>query len=291
MPLKKRVIKVTFTQGERSMTIDDSLDIAVKVNKLAIAYQQNATIDIFGLTTENRQSWFSQFTAFNRLRLDAGAIAGAYVDVKIEAGYSLDGIDDVVTVFEGQVIDSILEAPPPNIGMKIMCRTNQANKGPLDIQTLPPYSITFKNLAQWVADQIGYRLDCFTRKDESLVENPITSIQKYEAAPIMLMNSFQNEVIVFMDNKTLYCRDVNSIKDVSKVPKIKEFIGSPSWTADGCSAKVLMRTDITLISGFNVNSIINRSLNGDYVAHTLSYELCSRRSPFYISILGSAPAS
>ncbi|ATW57900.1 hypothetical protein CNR33_00054 [Pseudomonas phage tabernarius] len=273
------------------MTIDDSLDIAVKVNKLAIAYQQNATIDIFGLTTSNRQSWFSQFTAFNRLRLDSASLGNAYVNVKIDAGYLSDGIEDVVTIFDGQVIDSMIESPPPSIGMKIMCRTNQENKGPLDIQTLPPYSVTFKVLAQWVADKIGYRLDCSTSKDNSLVENPITSIQKYEAAPIMLMNAFQNQVVVFMDNKTLYCRDVNAIKDVSKVPKLKEFIGTPAWTADGCSAKILMRTDLTMISGFNVNSIINRTLNGDYVAHTMSYDLCSRRSPFYLNILGSAPSS
>lgn len=273
------------------MTIDDSLDISVKVNKLAIAYQQNATIDVFGLTTSNRQSWFSQFTAFNRLRLDSNSLGNAYVDVRIDAGYSSNGIEDVVTIFEGQVIDSLFESPPPSIGMKIICRTNQENKGPLDIQTIPPYNITFKLLAQWVANQIGYRLDCSTSKDDNLVENPITSIQKYEAAPIMLMNVFQNEVVVFMDNKTLYCRDINAIKDVGSVPKLTQFVGIPAWTADGCSAKILLRTDVTLISGFNVNSIINPTLDGDYVAHTMSYDLCSRRSPFYLTILGSAPSS
>lgn len=291
MALKERIIRITFSQGDRKLVLDESLDLSVKVQKLAIAYQQTANIDVFGMTTSMRQSWFSEFTAFNRQRLESNALGNAYVNVTIDAGYSSKGIEDVVTIFNGQVIDSMIESPPPNIGMKIMCRTNQESKGPLDIQTLPPYSVTFKALAQWVADQIGYRLDCSTSKDDSLVENPITSIIKYEAAPIMLMNAFQNEVIVFMDNKTLYCRDINAIKDVSAVPKLNEFIGVPAWTADGCSAKIMMRTDLTLISGFNVNSIINPTLNGDYVAHTMSYDLCSRRAPFYLNLLGSAPAS
>lgn len=291
MALKKRILRVTFSNNQEPLLINEDLDVRVKIRKMALDMQQRAEIEIVGLNSQVRSSLLSQFTAWNRRRVDTGDLAPAYTNVSVVAGYMVDGVEQVAEVFAGQVVQVDLSSTPPDIGVRIECYTQQLNKASFK-NGPPPVTCTFYEYVKWAAETMGFgsNFDCQTSFNDRVINNPARSWITTEAIIWDIQNYYRPDVTAFIDNARLIVRDRNKIIDKGAVPEFSEFVGIPSWQQWGVNVQMMMDIRIKLTGGMTILSQMNPTLNGTYVIHTVEYELCSRRPPFFVRAIGAPPA-
>lgn len=291
MALKKRILRIRFDNNQEPIDLDASLNIRVRISKQALTMQQKAQIEVTGLTTQVRESLLSQFTAWNRRDVDSGNLPSEYTNVTIDAGYLVDGKEQVSQLFVGQVVQTSLTSSPPDIGVLIECYTRQFDKSKLPANAIPPVTCTFLEYVKWCAQIMGFgeNYDCETSYNDKIIENPARSIPTFESLIWDIQNYFKPDVAAFIDNGRLIVRDRNKIIDKSKIPVVRDFIGIPMWQQWGVQGTVLLDPTIKLAGGVTMFSEMNPSLNGTYVIHSLEYDLASRRPPFYVRFTGAPP--
>lgn len=293
MALKDRILKVTFTMPDGSVTVlDQSLQLRIKINKAALTLQNRASIDVTGLTTQLRESLLSQFTLWNKRLIDTGNLTRpVWVDVKIEAGYVIDGVDQSSVVFIGQVASTEITSPPPDISVRISCYSRQVDKTSF-ITSPAPSNISFANYVAWAAKQmdLGTNFICDTSYNDVILTNPARSALTRSALLIDIQSQYRPNVAAFIDDNFLIVKDIDKIINPKVVPLVDELIGIPSWNAWGIEFTTFMNGAIKLANGVQVKSKMNPSLNGQYVLMQLEYDLCSRDKPFYVKGGASLPA-
>ncbi|XAO36679.1 hypothetical protein WP1_040 [Pseudomonas phage WP1] len=62
--MKKRILRVRSSMPDGPEIIREDLDVRVRIMKAALRIQNRATLEIFGLITQLRESLLSQFTAW-----------------------------------------------------------------------------------------------------------------------------------------------------------------------------------------------------------------------------------
>jgi hypothetical protein len=291
MALKERVLKVTLSMPGGDIVLDAELKLNVRIRKAALAIQSRATVDIVGLSKTLREQLLSQFTAWNRRQVATGQTAQNYIDVKIEAGYITNGIDNSSIVFTGQVVLAELTSPPPNIGIRITCFTRQIDKTSF-ISSPAPSQTTFFKYVEWAAGQMGFGTSfiCETSYNDVTIYNAARSILTSSALLLDIQNMYRPDVAAFVDDDVLIVKDRNKIINPGDIAEINEFIGIPCWTEWGVEFTAMFTGSVRLAQGAKLTSIMNPSLSGVYVITEIDYDLTSRDRAFYVKASGSPPA-
>lgn len=240
-----------------------------------------------------REDLLSTFTAWNKRRVETTPIVARgqnpYVNVTVEAGYSSAGSIATSKVFVGQVVEVKPGRMPPDLSVQIECFTRQLDKTTRRTNP-PPENSTFREYAQWVADQTNSPLICETSFNDSRNWNHSSATQWVYNLIIDLQDMYKPDIVAFYENGTLIVRDKDKVVSIADKVTVSEFIGTPMYTEYGMQFKALFDPRITLVSAVKLNSKMNPSLNGDYVLQTVEYELASREANFYVTGFGSPPS-
>lgn len=293
MSLKTRVLRATFTMESGDVVLDQGLQLRVRVNKKALAIQNRATIEVVGLTTQFRETLLSKFTAWNLRALNMAAIAESLVQVKIEAGYVVDGTEQSSVIFKGQVALCEPTSGPPNIGVRITCFSRQVDKSNF-ISSNAPSSTTFYQYVQWAGKQMGFsdeNIICDTSYNGVTVGNPARSMLAHQSLLIDIQDMYKPNVAAFIDDDQLIVKDRNKIINTNAITDVKSFVGIPSWTEWGVDFTTMFLIAVRVASGVNLTSTMNPSLNGQYVVMEIDYSLTSRDRDFYMKISANPPSN
>src|ERR1700688_1736519 len=127
MSLSSRIITayIKLNSGA-TVTLDDTLNIRVRIHKASLEIQNRAIVEVYGLTKTLREQLLSQFSMWNRQKLIAGnPNYQLFAPITIYAGYetqSAQGLtSNVATVFVGQVAYVDIISGPPNVGIRLTC--------------------------------------------------------------------------------------------------------------------------------------------------------------------------
>lgn len=292
MTMNSRILKVTLEMPNGKVVLNQTLFLRIRINKAALALQSKATIEVAGLSTQLRESMLSQFTAWNKRKNEGANLDNpAWINVKVEAGFRVNGKDYSSQVFIGQVVMVDLVAPPPDISIRITCYSRQIDKSN-NVSSYPPGNVTFRAYVAWVAAQmnLGTNFICDTSYNDTVISNASRSSRIVGSLLIDLQSIYRPDVAAFVDDDYLIVKDRNKMINPNTIPKVSKFIGAPSWTEWGVSFVTMFDAAIRLGNGAELKSRINPSLNGQYVITELEYDLCSRERPFYVKGSGSPPA-
>lgn len=294
MPLGQRILRVTLNMPSGDVVLDETLDLKVKIQKAALAQQQVCEILVTDLSVSLRTSLITQFSAWNKRNVENGQpnqTQKSYINVTVQAGYAIPGQNtSIITVFSGQVVLADPMSELPNMAVKITAYSQQINKVQY-ITQIPPGQMTFKAYAAFVATQMGVNLVCQTSYDSRVITNPGASVHTVGDLLIDLQSYYRPNVAAFVDNNTLYVKDVNAVIAAAGQVTITEFINMPLWDSWGCEFECLFNPLLILACAATLVSTMNPGLNNvGYVVYALSYDLASRDTPFNMKANGAPPA-
>lgn len=287
-------MRATFSLPSGDVTLDETLDMRVKLQKAAIAQQQTCEIIVTNLDESLRASLLTQLTVWNKRNIDnaqPNTTQQSFIGVTVQAGYLTPGQPlNVITIFTGQVAIAGPIGDLPSMAVKITCFSQQIDKTRY-ITQIPPGQMTFKAYTTWVAAQMGVQLVCQTSYDNVVVTNPGASVHTVGDLIVDIQNYYHPNVAAFVDNNTLYVKDVNAVITTANTVTIDEFIGMPMWDEWGCEFQCLFNTQLILPCQAILVSTMNPSLNKyGYVIYALEYDLSSRDTPFYVKANGAPGA-
>lgn len=304
MALGQRFLQVNITipQTGQVLTLDQTLDVHVKIHKDALAIQNKAEVTVFNLTQSMRQQLLSNLTALNKRAVDQGASSAnmaAYCPVVIMAGNTRQAANgtnngsNAIVVFEGYAVMADPIDAPPNLGVHIQCYERQLDKVQWQSDYMPAQA-TFKDYANWVGKQMGVtQTICQTSYDDKVITNPAATASTLESLLVDLQSYYRPNVTAFVDNDVLIVTDQGKSVSLRGTTTIQsdEFIGTPMWTDYGITATTLFNPSILLAGAVILNSKMNPKLNDvGYVVTTLDYDLSSRDTAFYGTLQAYPPA-
>jgi hypothetical protein len=263
----------------------------VRISKAALAAQNKAVIEVFGMDTKMREGLLSQFTAWNKRKAEQGDITPQWIPVSIEAGYKDSQGDYSSLVFKGEVALVEPSSPPPNISVRITAYTNQINK--TKFVTAPaPAELTLEEYVAWAAGQMGLGTNyiCDTSYNKSVITNPSRSTHIAAALVIDIQNAYRQDIAAYVDDGVLIVKDAANLINANLIANVTEFVGTPSWNEWGVEFLTMFDPAIKVGQAVNLTSVMNPSINGNYVTTELDYDLTSRDKAFYVRGSGSPPA-
>lgn len=291
--LRNRSIKVTLSLPGGDVTLDETSNIKIRIHKNPLFIQNKAQIEVSNLPQIIRQQLLSNFTAWQKNQRDRFGLVAPYVDVQIAAGYvSTDGSDSTSVIYKGQVVQVDLVSGPPNITVRISCYTHQVDRTKFISEPLP-YQSTFKELVLFSGNVMGFdsaHVKCNTRYDNNIVYNAARSMVT-AAALLPYLQTYYPTVAAFIDDDFLIVKNLDEAINESDFVTLNEFIGVPNWTEWGVEGTVYLDPAIRVAGAAKFESILNPSLNGQFVISELEYELTSRDTPFYVKVTGTPPAT
>lgn len=291
MAMKERVLKVTFQLPSGPVVLTQGLRMQVRISKAALAAQNKAVIEVFGMDTKMREGLLSQFTAWNKRKAEQGDITPQWIPVSIEAGYKDAQGDYSSLVFKGEVALVEPSSPPPNISVRITAYTNQINK--TKFVTAPaPAELTLEEYVAWAAGQMGLGTNyiCDTSYNKSVITNPSRSTHIAAALVIDIQNAYRQDIAAYVDDGVLIVKDAANLINANLIANINEFVGTPSWNEWGVEFLTMFDPGVKVGQAVNLTSVMNPSINGNYVVTELDYDLTSRDKAFYVRGSGSPPA-
>jgi hypothetical protein len=146
---------------------------------------------------------------------------------------------------------------------------------------------------QWAGKEMGFSSDniiCDTSYNDVIVGNPGRSMYAHSSLLIDIQDMYKPNVAAFIDDDQLIVKDRDKIINLSEITKVTTFVGIPSWTEWGVEFTTMFVVGIKLATGVKLTSIMNPSLNGEYVAMEIDYSLTSRDKDFYVKV-GCNPAA
>jgi len=283
MVMKTRLIRVTLQFPNENVVLDERLMMSIRIKKVALAFRNKATIDVGGLTQQRREQLLSNFTAYSQRLRSQGQLSDDYINVKIEAGYSVGGVVTLTSIYKGQVVSCELSSPPPDVVVRITCYTQQQDTTNF-ITTPAPSEITYGQYAAWCAKQMGLDLYIDTDFSNTMVYNPGRTVYTLASLVWDLQRYDRSNIAAYIDDDQLIVKDKSKIINKDNLFTLNEFIGMPTWTEWGVDFKVLFNDSVKLAQGVYLNSILNPSINDTvFVIVELNYELESRDKQFFVS--------
>lgn len=290
MALGSRILKVTFSLQNGDVVLDETIEMRVRIRKLALAIQSKCSIDVMNLSGTLRETLLSQFTQWRYRNVVAGLADPNYVNVKVEAGYRSVDKDIATTIFEGQVVTATPISAPPTIGIRLDCFSRQIDKTAFVTEPAPA-SGTFKAYVEWAGKQMGVeKTICETSYNNNVLTNQFATANTVSSLIIQIQDVYKPAVVAFVDNNTLIVRDLNKAISPAQIITVSEFIGTPMWNDWGVEFECLMNPEISLVNAASITSKLNPSLHGTYVVSGIEYDLTSRDTPFYMKVSGLPPA-
>lgn len=270
-----------FDEGNDTVEYGEDYEISFSCSKNVFSYQNMGRIEIRNVRASVRSELLSQFNQFTQRTMKT-----PFLPVDVMAGRRSYGPS---LVYAGNVIKCSL-LPPPDIGLVIEVATNQLDKTKW-VTYWPQRPISYGNLCKWAATTLGLTPEIHIT--DAIFNAPVQNFLGgnqcvLEAIPVYIQRYYPDQVVAFVDSGSLVVKMINEV-----VPSLGTvelgygtplpFIGIPEWTEFGVKGKVLFTPNLRLGCAVKANSIMNPTINGDYVVGKIDYELTSRQTPFYSS--------
>lgn len=282
MKLDPRILRARFyfDEGKDVIEYGEGFEVSFSASKNVFSYQNYGRVEIRNIKASVRAEMLSQFNQFRQRTLRT-----PFLPVDILAGRESYGGS---ACYMGNVIKCSL-LPPPDIGVVIEVATNQIDKTKW-VTYWPKAPVTYGSLCRWAADQLDLvpEIHLPTELDNAPVRNFLGGNQGVlEALPVYIQRYYPDQVVAFIDDKSLVVKPIEEVVPSLGVVELGygtqlPFIGIPEWTEFGIKGKVLFTPSIRLGCGVKARSIMNPTIDGDYVVGKLDYELTSRQTPFYV---------
>lgn len=266
-----RIVKLVFTYGSETATIDTSSDpknppfIVANGSKFVDVTQNECNIQVANLSRDLRNALATNLTPFdyNQSRKSVQVWAG-----RVSTGLFLRYQGDIVSAVPTQ---------PPDIIMNIRSRTMQFFKNDLVAQS---YAVTapLSQIAADVSKQLGLNLR-FEATDRSIANYAYTGSATGQIQRLQKLGA----VDAYVDDGTLVCKDkgVSLQNTVFELSQAGGMIGQVELTEYGIRVKSLLSPNVKLGGTLRLNSVQNPSLNGDYTIYRTGFEIATRDVAFY----------
>ena len=256
------------TNQQILLTAEQGLNIRASGTKYADITQNECTVTIGNLKKETRDLLATQLTPFDysQKRKSMNVYAG-----RVSTGLAL--------IYSGDIVECS-PSQPPDILLTIKCKTMQFFKYDLLAQS---YAVDtpLSQIANDVSNSMGLALN-FTANDKTIGNYAYTGsvlkqVDKLQAA---------GGVDAYIDDKKLIVKNKGTpLPNVSHIlSQSAGMVGIPELTEYGVKCKALFTPAVSLGGTLSLQSIINKSLNGDYTIYKLGFDVCSRDTPFYTII-------
>ena len=266
-----RIVKLVFTYGDQTATIDTSTDpknppfIYATGCKFVDVTQNECSVQIGNLSRDLRNALATNLTPFdyNKPRKSIQVWAG-----RVSTGMFLRYQGDIVSAVPTQ---------PPDIIMCIRSRTMQFFKNDLVAQSYAQ-TAPLSQIAADIAKQMGVNLQ-FEATDRNIGNYAYTGSTAGQIQKLQQLGA----VDAYVDDNTLVCKDKGvALANVSHVlSEDSGMIGQVELTEYGVRVKCLLSPGVTLGGTLTLNSVQNPSLNGDYTIYRTGFEIATRDAPFY----------
>jgi hypothetical protein len=266
-----RIVKLVFTYGTESSTIDTSSDpknppyIIANGSKFVDVTQNECNLQVGNLSRDLRNALATNLTPFdyNQARKSVQVWAG-----RVSTGLFLRYQGDIVSAVPTQ---------PPDIIMQIRSRTMQFFKNDLVAQS---YAVTapLSQIGADIAKQMGLNLR-FEATDRNIANYAYTGSMTGQVQRLQKLGAID----AYVDDNTLVCKNKgvalqNAIYELSEA---NGMIGQVELTEYGIRVKALLSPGVQLGGTLRLTSVQNPSLNGDYTIYRTGFEIATRDVPFY----------
>lgn len=180
-------------------------------------------------------------------------------------------------LYIGDIVEAI-PSQPPDIGLKIKALTGNFEKGKIK-STAHGAKASLSQIAKGVAARNGLKLD-MQASDKQIANYSHSGAVAKEVDKL----GWTGGVNAYVDDDKLVIKEINQPLngDVRYLSKDSGMIGIPELTEYGVKVKMLYDNKTTLGTALDVTSDIYPTATGQYVVYKLSWELCSRDTPFYL---------
>ena len=266
-----RIIEVDIVLPDQTITLSDGYSIYAAGQKFLSATQAACECRIFNLTQQLRQQIITLTSPLRQPRVA--------INMNIRAGRLSYG---KFILFSGQVLLSDV-VQPPDIGIVLRGLADNFLTG--QIQNIQhAANAQLSEIASGVAGMGGWQLknQC---TDKTISNFSLTGTPRDGVAELNQMGNVQ----ACVDNGTLKVLDAD--KSLSGAPYILNsatgMVGIPQVTDQGIIVKMMLNNIIELGGSINVTSTVNPAANGTYKIIQINYEIASRDTPFWYTLVCS----
>lgn len=271
-----------FEEGNSITEYAEDFEITFTGSKNVFSTQNYARLEIKNVRREMRSSMMSQFNQFTQRTKQTPFLPVDIMAGRVSYGPSL--------VYSGNVIKCSMSTPP-DIGLIMELATNQIDKTRW-VQYWPKLPISMKELCEWAAQVLGLTPEINLPPD--IASAPIPNFLggqmiTLEALPIYIQRYYPDRMVVFIDDDALVASGIGDVVQSRGTIQVgynsgSPWIGIPEWTEFGIKGKILYTPSLKLGCAIQAKSVMNPSIDGDYVVGKIEYEITSRDTPFYATI-------
>lgn len=273
MQFDDRIVKVVFTWGTESATIDTSQGdptnpayISANGSKFADVTQNECSLQIANLSRELRNSLATNLTPadYNQGRKSMQLWAG-----RVSTGMFLR--------YEGDIVSAV-PSQPPDIILSIRSKTLQFYKQDILAQSYAVSNTPMSQIAGDVAKSTGLNLK-FEATDRMIANYAYTGSAAKQIDKLGDLGGMD----AYVDDGTLVCKNKGTpLNNVSFVLSAQSgMIGQVELTEWGVRVKCLLSPSVKLGGTLVLASMQNPSLDGSYTIYKTGFELATRDTPFY----------
>lgn len=263
----KRLLSVTIQIRDQKLTYSTpGLYISATGTKYGNSLQNECDVSIYNLKKDVRDYLLTETSPFNRNR-SAKAIS-------VSAGRESYGES---LVYSGEVVAGTI-AQPPDIGLTLKCLSLNYQKGTI-ISVAQPEATLLSTICQLIASGLNLSLQ-FQATDQRIAN---FNYAGPSAKQINYLNTLRG-ITAYVDNQILVVKNSGQpIKGLGAVNVNIDtgMVGIPEPTEFGVKVKFMFSPLITLGGEIALTSIINPSLNGNYLIYKLNFDLQNRDDSFY----------
>lgn len=280
--IDQRLLSVTFgLGGDLFHTYDQKFNIRVRAKKDMAGYGNTCSIDIMNLSEADRNAIVGGFDLWR-----ARKIATPFVPVEIKIGRASTGL--IRKVYLGCIASSSMTMPP-DINMTIQCITSQNSRIDLSAVDMPRQG-TLHALCEWAAKMLNVPL-VFEATEQPPLRSPMR-LFNIASLPGMLNMMFPGKLSIHIDDDKLIVRDINKalVGPMIDVNLNTGLIGMPNWNEWGVTFTTMADIHIPIGGSVNLSSILNKSVNGQYIVYASDSDLETFGNSWYTTYRASPVA-
>jgi hypothetical protein len=273
MAFDDRIVKVVFTYGDETATVDTSqgnpkkpMSIVANGTKFADVTQNECTLSIANLSRNLRNALATNLTPadYNNKRKS----------MQVWAGRASTGL---FLRYQGDIVSGV-PSQPPDIVMTFRSKTMYWYKQDVLAQSYAVANVPMSQIASDVAKSMNLQLN-FQATDRQIANYSYSG----DAAGQVNKLGDLGGMDAYVDDNTLVCKNKGvTLKNTSfTLSETTGMIGQPELTEWGIRVKCLLTPGVQLGGTLVLNSVQNPSLNGSYTIYKTGFEIATRDIPFY----------
>lgn len=243
----------------------NSFSITAKGMKYANPLQNEAEITITNLNQQDSDTILTETSPFN---LNTGQKI-----VYLYAGRESYGTS---LIYKGNIVSSRV-SQPPDITITLRCLTGDYEKSRV-ISRTKTATAKLSDIAKSIADDLNMQLD-FTATDKDISNYNFTGSVLRE---VNLLSQLSN-IDAFIDDDSLVVKQSSiPIPSVTKIVNVNTgMIGIVDITERGMRV-IFLLDNFSRVGGLlRLSSVINPTVDGDYIIYKLGFDIATRDTPFY----------